>query len=183
MARRTPKPLNQARLFRYADWYLERWASTEKSLSRALWRRSHKVMREHPEDHDVVGQWIVHIVQTVVERRLVNDEQYAKDIIRSHRRRGVSSRKTRSKLVVKGVDANLVDTLMADADPQQELRSASKYARRRRLGPYRRTPTDRDGKQKELAKLGRAGFGFDVARVVVDADSVDALDEMFDGGL
>lgn len=135
------------------------------------------MMRHHEADEDDVGVWISDIIRTVVERRLVNDEQYARDVIRSQRRRGVAERKTRSKLLMKGVDASLVEQLMADADPGLELRSAVKYARRRRLGPYRREPVDREGRQKELAKLGRAGFPFDVARQVVEAQTVEELTE------
>ena len=172
--KRKPKPLSRKRLMFYADWYLERWASTEAALSRALWRRAERVMREHPADRDEVGQWIAGIVAFSVEQGFVNDRRYAEDIIRSHRRKGVSQRKTRSKLRLKGVDVLTIDELMAEADPRQELRSAFKYARRRRLGPFRRAATDRDGKQKELAKLGRAGFDFDTARTVVDATPDDA---------
>ena len=159
---------------RYADWYLERWAATEKSLTRALWRRAERVMRHHPADRDEVSQWIRHAVTFAMEQGFVNDEAYARDVIRSHRRRGVASRKTRSKLLLKGVASSLIDALMADADPDLELKSAFKYARRRRLGPFQRNPTDRDGKQKELAKLARAGFPFDVARQVVEASQDDA---------
>lgn len=177
MARRKPRPLTRARLGRYADWYLERWSATRASLHRALWRRAHKVLREHPHDELEVGVWIDEAIAERVRMGLVNDRRYAEDVLRSHRRRGVSERQTRSKLRVKGVDGALIDELFAQTDPERELRSAAKYARRRRLGPYRRKPIDREGRAKELAKFGRAGFSFDIAAEVVDASDPSCLPE------
>lgn len=51
-----------------------------------------------------------------------------------------------------------------------------RYARRRRLGPFTRDPsTRRDHRQEHLAALGRRGFGYDVARRVIDADDPSSL--------
>ena len=57
-----------------------------------------------------------------------------------------------------------------------EIEAALRYARRRRLGPYR---VDREiateNRQRDLASLGRAGFSYDTARRVVDADDPEDL--------
>lgn len=47
-------------------------------------------------------------------------------------------------------------------------------ARRRRLGPFRRTGRE-EHREKDMAALGRAGFGYQIARKVVDAEDPDAI--------
>ena len=49
------------------------------------------------------------------------------------------------------------------------------YARKRGLGPYREPATRREARDKDLASLGRRGFGYDLARRVIDADDPEAL--------
>jgi regulatory protein len=57
-----------------------------------------------------------------------------------------------------------------------ELVAAYNYARRRRLGPYRAQEARDERRERDLAALARAGFGFDTARRVVDATSVEDLE-------
>jgi regulatory protein len=54
------------------------------------------------------------------------------------------------------------------------LAAAIALARRRGLGPYRK----KEGaavRDKDVASLARAGFSYDIARKVVDADDPDLL--------
>ena len=68
--------------------------------------------------------------------------------------------------------------LELDTDPRRrEWRAAVALARRRRLGPYRPDNERKDKRARDLAAMARAGFDYDVARKVIDAASVDALDE------
>jgi regulatory protein len=58
------------------------------------------------------------------------------------------------------------------------LAAAAAYARRRRLGPFRRVPEERaERRQKDLAALARRGFGYGVAKQVIDADDFSDLPE------
>ncbi len=64
----------------------------------------------------------------------------------------------------------LTDDVLAELgldEPQAELDAARTYARRRRIGPWRAEPADADARRKELAKLARRGFSYDVAQRVV----------------
>jgi len=57
------------------------------------------------------------------------------------------------------------------------LAAAAAYARRRRLGPFRR-PDQRDEKRdKDLAALARQGFGYDTATRIIDSD-LDHLNDL-----
>jgi regulatory protein len=63
-------------------------------------------------------------------------------------------------------------------DPRQrEWKAAIALARRRRLGPYRAAKDRQECRARDLAAMARAGFDYDVARKVIDAASVEALDE------
>ena len=54
---------------------------------------------------------------------------------------------------------------------EPELEAAQRYARRRRLGPYRADPAARsECRDKDLACMARAGFAGRVARQVIDAE-------------
>ena len=78
------------------------------------------------------------------------------------------------KLAQKGVPRDLVDEALEalvetleDDDPDRS--AAWTYARRRRLGPYRRDPEVRaERREKDLAAMGRAGFPWGLARAIVD---------------
>ena len=62
------------------------------------------------------------------------------------------------------------------AGEAEERRAAVALASRRRLGPWG-PPADRDVRQKQFAAMLRAGHGFDVARAVIDAATIDAAEE------
>jgi regulatory protein len=109
---------------------------------------------------------------------LLDDARYAADKVRALRRRGASAAKVRATLGAKGLAsddiAEALDAAAGDGDP--ELRAAVTFARRNRLGPWRRDGGDPERRRKELGRLGRAGFPFSVARRVVEAEDADALE-------
>ena len=73
----------------------------------------------------------------------------------------------RRKLMEKGVSSDDIDAALDEVLDQEngELTSAARYARRRRIGPYRLPQ----------------GFGFGIAAKVVDAESPEALEDDIDG--
>jgi regulatory protein len=80
----------------------------------------------------------------------------------------------RAKLRQNGVPNSVLDEAMVEfqgSAPDLDLEAARNYARRRRLGPYRRDPEGRaERRDKDLGALARRGFRYDVAREVIDAD-------------
>ncbi len=61
-----------------------------------------------------------------------------------------------------------------EANP--DLAAAFTLARRRRLGPFRLAARE-ENRQRDMAVLGRAGFSFEIARKIVEADDVAALED------
>ena len=166
----TPKSLENGALY-----HLERFASSSANLRRVLMRRVERSARTHGTDRDEGAAAIDDIVSRFEASGLLNDRAYAEGRAGSLHRRGASARKIRAMLMQKGVGQDdieaALDALRDDAaDP--EFAAAVTLARRRRLGPFRPAP-DREGRrEKDLAAMARAGFGYDIARRVIEAPAV-----------
>ncbi len=147
--------------------------------------------RFHGTDREEGCRQVEDIIARFLRSGLLDDEVYATAKAASLRRRGSSSRAIQAKLAAKGVDKSVIQTALAAVEeeyPDAEFSAAVTFARRRRIGPFRhhRSATatkdheenheeERKLREKELAALGRAGFCFDMARRIVDAQSEESL--------
>jgi len=144
------------------------------------------VHRRFPNDADAVAgaaRLIDRLVTRYQASGLVDDAAYAAGRVRSRLRRGQSLRVIRAGLAAKGVAPD--DTAAAIAALREEggdpdLAAACTFARRRRLGPYRRQPAEggEELKDKDLAAFARAGFSRAAAEAVLvcaNPDEADAL--------
>jgi regulatory protein len=182
--KRTPRPITAKYLRNAATFYLERYPSTAEGLRRVLARRVRKAeMAEAPVMANV-EQAIDAIVARFVELGAIDDKAFAQTKARALHRRGTSTRLTRQKLKLAGIDSSTLDGALAgldaelDTDPsKREWQAAAALARRRRLGPFRPAKERKDCRARDLAAMARAGFDYDLARKVIDAESPDALDE------
>ncbi len=154
--------------------YLARGSATAVTLTRVLdrkvstWARRASRGGSDPElvqaDVAACRASIEGIIARFREVGLLDDAAYAKHRARSLARSGRSRRAIASHLAAKGVDeATARDAISSDAET--ELAAALTFARKRRIGPYaRETSENRDEarktKQKALAAMGRAGFGW-----------------------
>ena len=112
----------------------------------------------------------------------INDTLYAESQTRSLRRRGGSARAIMQKLNAKGVPAEIIaETGAALAEEGGDLEAAFRFARRRRLGPFRATGRV-ENRQRDMAALGRAGFAYQVAAQIVDAEDAESLEEAIAAG-
>jgi regulatory protein len=162
-------------LERWALHYLGRYASSAENLRRILMRR---VRRHFPEMVEPAPPLIDALVARYREAGLIDDAAYAAAQLQSLHRRGDSLRAMRARLAAKGVAAkdvaDAVSGLRATA-PDPDLMAACAFARRRRLGPYRRAAADH---ARELGAFARAGFSRKVAEAVLacpDIETVEAL--------
>jgi regulatory protein len=163
-------------LYAAARRYLERFTSSRKNLRRVLENKARRALGEGL-DKAVFADAVDRALDRVTRERLIDDVLYAKLLARSLHRRGMPARAIAQRLRQKGVDAELVgDALGAlrEEVEDSDFVAACRFARRRRLGPFR-TEGRVDKRTKDLASLGRAGFSYDLARRVVDAESSDDL--------
>src|SRR6266446_6296464 len=171
------KPIEPALLEKWALGYLERFASSAENLRRVLRRRARRRMH----DDEAVRAADALIDALVIRYRdsgLIDDAAYAAGRARARLARGQSLRRIAAGLMAKGVGAeDRAAALQAlrETEPDPDLAAACAFARRRRLGPFRRAPIDRN---RELAAFARAGFARREAAAVLacaDPEAVAAL--------
>lgn len=176
MARQARK-LTPASLRNAALHHLERFATSTANLRRVLLRKLERAARVHPDtDREAAARWIEDLLADLARQGLLDDRLYAEGRVTALRRRGDSSRSVRGKLRRKGLDENLIETLLDGEGETSEVRAAAALARRRRLGPWRTPALREEAREKDLATLARAGFSYDVARRVVDAETPEELE-------
>ena len=73
-------------------------------------------------------------------------------------------------------------SLVARPTTLDQCRTALRYARRRRLGPYRPDGERAERRARDLAALDRQGFGYAVACRVIDAEDLDELEQEAEAG-
>jgi regulatory protein len=165
---------------RWALHYLGRYASSAENLRRVLMRRARKFSAEAAP---AAAELIDALVARYRQSGLIDDAAYAAARVQSLYRRGESMRAIRARRAAKGVTAaeatEAVAGLRATAfDP--DLAAACAFARRRRLGPYRRSSTDH---ARELAAFARAGFSRRVAEAVLACTDIEAVEALARDGL
>jgi regulatory protein len=169
-----PAEFGEEQLEQWALDYLARYASSAENLRRVLRRR---VLRRGADDKAAVP-----LIEALVERYqgsgLLDDNAYAAARAQSLHRRGDSLHAIRARLQAKGIAAETVAAALGtlrDSAADPDLAAACAFARRRRLGPYRRGAADRE---RDLAAFARAGFSRPVAEAVLrcpDPEAAEAL--------
>ena len=145
--RRGPRKATPKYLRNSALYYLERYPSSSAHLRRLLLAKVTRSTRAHGTDAEEGAAAVEALI---------------------------------AGLLAKGVEGALIDQALAglrEEAAEPELAAALAYARRRRLGPYR-SPAARAGlREKDLAALGRQGFGYDLARRVIETDDLAELED------
>ena len=176
--RRTPRKITPSYLDNAAQYYLERYASSAENLRRVLYRRVWKSCAFHGTDEAEARGWVDELVARYVRAGLVDDALYADGRTRALFRRGVPPAMIRRRLEAKGVASEDIDRSLGSLEEETsapEFAAAVALARRRRLGPWRDEAARAERREKDLAALARAGFSYDTAREVIDAESQEAL--------
>ena len=178
--RRKPRKASPKSLENAALYYLKRFSSSEENLRRVMMRRVERSARAHGTDREEGTAWVDELVAKLARAGLVDDRRYAEGRVHALHARGTSIRIITAKLREKGVPAEIIEEsirALRDEQPDAELEAAIRFARRRRIGPFRIKPPAEGGRKKDLAALARAGFDYGTAMKVADAETEDALRE------
>lgn len=169
--RKPAPPLDADALQAIAIRYVERFQTSRARLVRLLNQKIRQRGWEEgapPPDPEAIAD-------RMVELGYVNDATFADARARGLTRRGMGAGRVKQSLAAYGVDRDVVAQALSEVDDRA---AALDFARRKRLGPFgvrgENWPKQR---AKQLAAMARAGHGFELARRLVDAQSVDELDE------
>lgn len=182
--RKPPRKASPASLERSALAYLERFAASAASLRRVLARKIERSARAHDIDRLEEARaegavWIEALIERYLRSGLLDDKAYAEARTTSLRRQGRSARAIADRLAQKGIGRAIIDDTLAPTRTEaDELTAAAKLARRRRLGPFRTTGDRAEHRDRDLQVLGRGGFSYNIARKVIQAESVEALEAL-----
>lgn len=191
------KKVSAKYLERAAFYYLGRFASSRRNLERVLER---KIRKRHgdfsPPSQEEAG-WITATADKCEKLGLVDDRVYAVQKARSMHRKGHSVRRIRGELNARGVsESDIRAALVALQEAVGEAEDAPEdvadldraaaitFARRRKMGPYRRLRTapdrlDEETRQRrELAAFARAGFSYELARKILATRKEEDLENI-----
>ena len=115
------------------------------------------------------------VIRKVRRLGYVDDERAARGWARSMRQRGKATVAIRAALRQRGVGPEIVSMVLAEGP--SDLEGARRFARRRKLGPHRPEGERRSNRQKDLAKLARAGFSYEIAVRVLDDEEALTLED------
>lgn len=149
------KKITPQRLKNIALYYLERFDASGDKLKTVLLRRVQKAILAGDEVDSNASNWVDETVREMYRLGYVNDTRYCENKVRQYLNAGKSYRYILGKLAQDGIDSDTVRLFL----PDDELAQARIFVRKKKLGLDH---------QKDLAKLARAGFSYDVARKALD---------------
>jgi regulatory protein len=175
---RKPRKATPKSIENWALHHLARYDCSAAHLSRLLMRRVRRSAHYHGTDGEEGARAVRDVIEKLSGNGMLDDARHARARAASLNRRGASLRAIRGKLREKGIADDLieqaVDTL--GGKEQAEMRAALALARRRRLGPFRAQGAREASREKDLAALARAGFGYGLAQRIIDARSHEELE-------
>ncbi len=163
-----------------AFYYLGRYASGEGNLRTILENKIKRAAYAGSTIPPETKDWIEGVVDKCVAIGLVSDPEYAKMKVQSLLAQGKSLRKIQivlqHKKVADSVIQDILEPYKAEGN-EIDLKSALKYAKKRRFGPFRSPlmggTDDAEGalrkkRKKEIAAMIRAGFSYGISIETLD---------------
>ena len=151
------KTLDQESLQRLNIRYVERYATSRKTLADYL----HRKIREREWRGDGAPA-VEQLIERFVDQGYIDDALYAQNKASALIRRGYGARRVSHALYQAGI---------SEADGREAFQiseankwvAADKFARKRKIGPYAESRQDADKCRKQLQAFLRAGHDFDLA--------------------
>lgn len=166
---RALRPITPEYLEKAALHYLQRYASSTENLRQVLLRRLRRRKLEREQEY---LEMIDGVVGKIVKSNLLDDRNFAWHRIKSLSQAGKSWRKIQASLQQKGVASEDIDAarekLLAD-EPDMEWQAALKFARRKKIGPFRKNSSATpELRQREMQQMAAGGFSYATARQVME---------------
>ena len=170
--RRPRPPLNAASLNELALGYVGRFATTRAKLRTYL----HRKLRERGWDGEAAAD-LDGLADRFAAQGYVDDAAYALSKSRSLTSRGYGLRRVEQSLRTAGVDDADAGSARQYAK-EDRVDAALRFAERRRLGPFASAAPDRQGRERAIAAMIRAGHPFDLARRILNLAPGETVDRL-----
>lgn len=160
---RVQRPLDQAQLEQLALSYVGRFATSRRRLEQYLERKLRErgwAGADGPDPAAVAGR--------MCQAGYVDDAAYSLAKARELVGRGFGARRLADRLRSAGIDEEAGAEALELAG-REAAAAALVFARRRRIGPFAAAAPDPRERERAIAAMIRAGHGFALARVIVDA--------------
>lgn len=171
MASRKNNTPTEVSLREYAVEYVHLYSTTTVKLRRKMVSKIDLYRRKTGDPLEDAEAWIDAAVKYCVSQGYLDDAKFTERFIELAQENGQSRRKIQGKLAQRGVTAEMVSEQMEQVD-FDDLAAAEAYARKKRIGKFRRIDRD-DHRDRDLARLGRQGFGYEICRQIVEGDAED----------
>ena len=154
------KPITEQRLRNIALFYLERFDASTTKLRQVLKRRvQHQKMQGIIIDNQA-SKWIENVIHEMIRLGYINDERYTENAVRRLSQQGKSTSFIRQKLLSEGLSSEIIEPFL---HPESDLEQARIFIKKKRLG---------QNWEKDLAKLARAGFSYEIAKQALEETGV-----------
>jgi len=166
--------LNPGSLEKAALVYLQRFSSSRENLRKVLMRRVWRAVNHDGGDKNQCQEWVDLVVEKMELRGFVNDRLFAEGRMHSLLTRGKSLRGIRNHLHDRGISPDIIDDVLNLAEKDEgnlDFTAAINLAKRRGLGPFSKRAGGRRPREKDMAAMARAGFSFEVAVRVIEAET------------
>lgn len=172
-----PKRINEQYLHNSGLYYLQRYAASSEHFKTVMTRKIKKSCAYHTDQNfeDCLA-FLPPLIEKFECSGLLNDDVYIRAKVQSFRRKGLSKMSITQKLLEKGINQEISQRYIHDYDSENgtknpELMAALTLCRKRKIGPYATTKKDDNELRKDLAKLARAGFSYEIAQKALNISS------------
>lgn len=168
---KAPKKITESYLHNSGLYYLERYNASSGHFKTVMLRKVKKSCLYHKDQsYEECSNLVDKLVDKFLRAGLLNDDLYLQAMVASYRRKGLSERMIVQKLAFKKLPPDKIKEFLAKHDDESdaadaELQAAAILCRKKKMGAFALKEND---PQKELSRLGRAGFSFDIARKVLE---------------
>lgn len=180
--RKPPKKITETYLHNSGLYYLQRFAASAGQFRTVMQRKIDRSCQHHPDQR---REDCIALLDALIAKfeniGLLNDEGYARGMVITLRRRGLSERAILMKLQNRGLpESRIKEALAAYNDENRtdsaksDFRAALRLAQKKKVGPYASGEFVYD---KALSAFARAGFPFDIARRVLDMRAEELNDD------
>ncbi len=173
--RRKPRKITAKYLNNAAAYYLGRYASSAANLKRILMRKAAKSCKYHKTSLKDAEKLIDELIIKYNELGYLDDPKYAYNLARQLRNKGKSKKQIIAKMYEKLVDSNIALEAIEKVDIELKIDGSEKkaawlLAKRRGLGPFRKSDIRQKYREKDMGAFARAGFSYEIALEILNLE-------------